>query len=211
MIAINQLTSIAVPLDISNIDTDQIIPKQFLKRIERPGYGEFLFYDWSRIQDGPSAGAPDPSFVLNDPRYAGAKVLIAGKNFGCGSSREHAAWALTDFGFLVVIAPSFADIFFSNAGKNGMVLVRLPESDVELLTHRSTANPQHKITINLEAQTVTDDQGFSAHFDIDPFRKYCLLNGLDDIGLTLRHASALDAYESTHNAEFWLAPRAIAS
>jgi 3-isopropylmalate/(R)-2-methylmalate dehydratase small subunit len=211
MIAINQLTSIAVPLDISNIDTDQIIPKQFLKRIERTGYGEFLFFDWSRIQDGPSAGAPDPSFVLNDPRYAGAKVLIAGKNFGCGSSREHAAWALTDYGFLVVIAPSFADIFFSNAGKNGMVLVRLPESDVELLTHRSTANPAHKITINLEAQTITDDAGFSSTFDIDPFRKYCLLNGLDDIGLTLRHASALDAYESTHNAEFWLTPRPIAS
>ncbi|MGD0798043.1 MAG: 3-isopropylmalate dehydratase small subunit [Acidobacteriaceae bacterium] len=212
MIAINQLTSIAVPLDISNIDTDQIIPKQFLKRIERTGYGEFLFFDWSRIQEGPGVskehvGQPDPSFVLNDTRYAGAKVLIAGKNFGCGSSREHAAWALTDFGFLVVIAPSFADIFFSNAGKNGMVLVRLPESDVELLTHRSAANPQHKITINLEAQTVTDDQGFSAHFDIDPFRKYCLLNGLDDIGLTLRHAPALDAYESTHNAEFWLQPR----
>jgi 3-isopropylmalate/(R)-2-methylmalate dehydratase small subunit len=209
MIAINQLTSIAVPLDISNIDTDQIIPKQFLKRIERTGYGEFLFYDWRRIQEGPQAGQPDPSFVLNDPRYAGAKVLIAGKNFGCGSSREHAAWALTDFGFLVVIAPSFADIFFSNAGKNGMVLVRLPESDVELLTHRSTANPNYKLTIDLEAQTVTDSeaQGFSAHFDIDPFRKYCLLNGLDDIGLTLRHASALDAYESTHNAEFWLQPK----
>jgi 3-isopropylmalate/(R)-2-methylmalate dehydratase small subunit len=206
MIAINQLTSIAVPLDISNIDTDQIIPKQFLKRIERTGYGEFLFYDWSRIQDGPSAGAPTP-LRAQRPRYAGAKVLIAGKNFGCGSSREHAAWALTDFGFLVVIAPSFADIFFSNAGKNGMVLVRLPESDVELLTHRSAANPAHKITINLEAQTVSDDQGFSAHFDIDPFRKYCLLNGLDDIGLTLRHESALDAYESTHNAEFWLTPK----
>jgi len=210
MIAINQLTSIAVPLDISNIDTDQIIPKQFLKRIERTGY--FLFFDWSRIQEGPGVskeqvGQPDPSFVLNDTRYAGAKILIAGKNFGCGSSREHAAWALTDYGFLVVIAPSFADIFFSNAGKNGMVLVRLPESDVELLTHRSAANPQHKITINLEAQTVADDGGFSAHFDIDPFRKYCLLNGLDDIGLTLRHAPALDAYETTHNAEFWLQPR----
>ena len=203
MIAINQLTSIAVPLDISNIDTDQIIPKQFLKRIERTGYGDFLFFDWRRT----ATGEPDPSFVLNDPRYKGAKILIAGKNFGCGSSREHAAWALTDFGFLVVIAPSFADIFFSNAGKNGMVLVRLPESDVELLTHRSTANPQHKITISLVDQTVTDDQGFSAHFDIDPFRKYCLLNGLDDIGLTLRHAPALDAYESTHNAAFWLTPK----
>ena len=207
MIAINTLTSIAAPLDISNIDTDQIIPKQFLKRIERTGYGEFLFFDWKRIQEGPQAGQPDPSFVLNQPQYQGAKILIAGKNFGCGSSREHAAWALTDYGFLAVIAPSFADIFFSNAGKNGMILVRLSEADVELLTHRSVANPAHQITINLEAQTVTDDQGFSATFDIDPFRKYCLLNGLDDIGLTLRHASALDAYESTHNAEFWLTPR----
>jgi len=208
MIAINTLTSIAAPLDISNIDTDQIIPKQFLKRIERTGYGEFLFFDWKRIQEGPDAGKPDPTFVLNKPQYAGAQILIAGKNFGCGSSREHAAWALTDFGFLVVIAPSFADIFFSNAGKNGMVLVRLAEADVELLTHRSATNPQHKITINLEAQTITDDQGFSGTFEIDPFRKYCLLNGLDDIGLTLRHESELDTYESKHNAEFWLAPKA---
>jgi 3-isopropylmalate/(R)-2-methylmalate dehydratase small subunit len=208
MIAINQLTSIAVPLDISNVDTDQIIPKQFLKRIERTGYGEFLFFDWRRVQEGPRAGQPDPSFVLNQPQYKGAKILIAGKNFGCGSSREHAAWALTDHGFLAIIAPSFADIFFSNAGKNGMVLVRLPESDVGLLTARSIANPAHSITINLEAQTITDDEGFSATFDIDPFRKYCLLNGLDDIGLTLRHAAALDAYEAHRAAEFWLNPKA---
>jgi 3-isopropylmalate/(R)-2-methylmalate dehydratase small subunit len=208
---INILTSIAAPLDISNIDTDQIIPKQFLKRIERTGYGEFLFYDWRRIQDGPNTGQENTSFVLNDPRYKGAKILLAGKNFGCGSSREHAAWALSDFGFLAVIAPSFADIFFSNAGKNGMILVRLSEADVDLLTRRSAADPNHKITINLEAQTVTDNQGFSASFDIDPFRKYCLLNGLDDIGLTLRHASELDAYESHHDAEFWLKPRSIAA
>jgi 3-isopropylmalate/(R)-2-methylmalate dehydratase small subunit len=204
---INVLTSTAAPLDISNIDTDQIIPKQFLKRIERTGYGEFLFFDWRRIQEGPNSGQPNESFVLNQPQYANAKILIAGKNFGCGSSREHAAWALTDFGFLAVIAPSFADIFFSNAGKNGMILVRLPEAEVNTLTHRSAANPNHTITINLEAQTVIDDQGFSAHFDIDPFRKYCLLNGLDDIGLTLRHESELDSYESKHDAEFWLAPR----
>jgi 3-isopropylmalate/(R)-2-methylmalate dehydratase small subunit len=207
MIAINTLTSAAVPLPRPNVDTDQIIPKQFLKRIERTGYGDFLFYDWRRLHDGPAAGQPDPAFILNDARYSGAKILIASKNFGCGSSREHAAWALTDYGFLAVIAPSFADIFFSNAGKNGMVLVRLPESDVELLTARSTQNPAHKITISLDAQTVTDELGFSAKFDIDPFRKYCLLNGLDDIGLTLRHAAALDAFESTHNAEFWLTPR----
>ena len=207
MLAINILTSTAAPLDISNIDTDQIIPKQFLKRIERTGYGEFLFFDWRRVQDGPSAGDPDTSFVLNKPEYKGAKILIAGKNFGCGSSREHAAWALTDFGFLAVIAPSFADIFFSNAGKNGMILVRLSEEDVNLLTHRSAARPDHSITINLEEQTVTDDEGFAAKFEIDPFRKYCLLNGLDDIGLTLRHATELDNYEANHDAEFWLAPR----
>ena len=207
MIAINTLTSTAAPLDISNIDTDQIIPKQFLKRIERTGYGEFLFFDWRRIQEGPDTGKPNDSFVLNNPAYAGAKILIAGKNFGCGSSREHAAWALTDFGFLAVIAPSFADIFFSNAGKNGMVLVRLPEADVNLLSARSAANPNHQVTISLEAQTVADDQGFNGTFDIDPFRKYCLLNGLDDIGLTLRHESALDTYEAKHDAEFWLSPK----
>ena len=142
--------------------------------------------------------------MLNKPAYQGARILLAGTNFGCGSSREHAAWALTDYGFLAVIAPSFADIFFSNAGKNGMILVRLPEADVELLTHRSVANPAHQITINLEAQTVSDDQGFSAHFEIDPFRKYCLLNGLDDIGLTLRHAAALDTFEKHHDQAAWL-------
>ena len=207
MIPINTLTSTAVPLPLPNIDTDQIIPKQFLKRIERTGYGDFLFYDWRRIQDGPHAGEPHPDFVLNKHHHKGAKILIAGKNFGCGSSREHAAWALNQYGFLAVIAPTFADIFFSNAGKNGIILVRLSEEDVQILLARSTANPQHKITINLEAQTVTDDEGFSAHFDIDPFRKHCLLNGLDDIGLTLLHADELTRYEAKHNAEFWLAPK----
>ena len=204
---INVLTSHAVPLDRPNVDTDQIIPKQFLKRIERTGYGEFLFFDWKRIQEGEAAGQPDPAFILNDVRYAGAKILIAGKNFGCGSSREHAAWALTDFGFLVVIAPSFADIFFSNAGKNGIILVRLTDAEVETLIQRSTANPQHKLTISLEDQTVTDAEGFHATFEIDPFRKHCLLNGLDDIGLTLLHEKSLDEFESKHNEEFWLAPK----
>ena len=207
MTPINILTSTAVPLPLPNIDTDQIIPKQFLKRIERTGYEDFLFYDWRRIQEGPDAGKPDPSFVLNNPAYKGSQILIAEKNFGCGSSREHAAWALNQYGFLAVIAPTFADIFFSNAGKNGIILVRLSEADVETLLQRSTANPQHKITINLEAQTVTDDQGFSATFEIDPFRKYCLLNGLDDIGLTLRHESALDTFESAHDKEFWSTPK----
>ena len=225
MIAINTLTSKAAPLDISNIDTDQIIPKQFLKRIERTGYGEFLFFDWRRIQESTAAahedevpllkeglkpGDPDPTFALNQPQYAGAKILIAGKNFGCGSSREHAAWALTDFGFLAVIAPSFADIFFSNAGKNGMILVRLSEADVNLLTHHATTDPTYSVTINLEQQTVTDTQGYAGTFDIDPFRKYCLLNGLDDIGLTLRHEQELNTYEAQHDQEFWLTPRAHA-
>jgi 3-isopropylmalate/(R)-2-methylmalate dehydratase small subunit len=192
---------------LPNIDTDQIIPKQFLKRIERTGYGEFLFFDWRRLQDGPDAGRPDPSFVLNNPAYAGSQILIAERNFGCGSSREHAAWALNQYGFLAVIAPTFADIFFSNAGKNGIILVRLSEDDVQTLLARSTANPQHKITINLEAQTVSDPQGFYARFEIDPFRKYCLLNGLDDIGLTLRHSAALDTFESAHDKEFWSTPK----
>jgi len=205
---INILTSKAVPLPLPNIDTDQIIPKQFLKRIERTGYGEFLFYDWRRIQEGPDAGKPNPDFVLNKPQHQNAKILIAERNFGCGSSREHAAWALQQYGFLAVIAPTFADIFFSNAGKNGIILCRLTEEEVQELLARCTKNPEHKLTINLEAQTVTDADGFHAHFDIDPFRKYCLLNGLDDIGLTLRHESELDTYESKHNKDFWSAPKA---
>jgi 3-isopropylmalate/(R)-2-methylmalate dehydratase small subunit len=212
MVPINVLTSTAAPLPLPNIDTDQIIPKQFLKRIERTGYGDFLFFDWRRIQEGPGVraedvGKPDPNFVLNRPEYKGAEILLAEKNFGCGSSREHAAWAINQFGFRAVIAPSFADIFFSNAGKNGIILVRLSDEEVETLIARSTRNPQHRITINLEAQTVTDDEGFHAHFDIDPFRKHCLLNGLDDIGLTLLHADELNRYESRHEQEFWLAPK----
>ena len=208
MEAIKTLTSTAAPLPLPNIDTDQIIPKQFLKRIERTGYGDFLFYDWRRIQDGPASGQPDPAFVLNKPEYAGAKILIAEKNFGCGSSREHAAWAIHQFGFRAVIAPSFADIFFSNAGKNGIILIRLSEADVATLLARSTANPQHQLTINVEDQTVTDADGFSAHFEMDPFRKYCLVNGLDDIGLTLRYESDLDTFEAAHDKEFWSAPKA---
>ena len=202
------ITSLATPLDRVNVDTDQIIPKQFLKRIERSGYGEFLFFDWRRLQEGPNAGDPDPSFVLNDAKYAGAKILIAGKNFGCGSSREHAAWALSDFGFRAVIAPTFADIFFSNAGKNGIVLVRLSEEQVALLLERAAKTPNYELTVSLENQTVTDAQGFHATFEIDPFRKFCLIEGLDDIGFTLRHAAALDAYETKHDHDNWLKPRA---
>ena len=205
---INTLTSTAAPLPLPNIDTDQIIPKQFLKRIERTGYGDFLFYDWRRLQEGPDAGKPDPTFVLNKPEHKGAEILIAERNFGCGSSREHAAWAINQYGFRAVIAPSFADIFFSNAGKNGIILVCLTDAEVETLIQRSTTNPQHKLTISLEDQTVTDTEGFHATFDIDPFRKHCLLNGLDDIGLTLLHKDKLNAYESQHQKEFWLSPKA---
>jgi 3-isopropylmalate/(R)-2-methylmalate dehydratase small subunit len=198
------LTALAVPLDRTNVDTDQIIPKQFLKRIERTGYGEFLFFDWRRT----ASGDPDPSFSLNEPRYSGAQILIAGKNFACGSSREHAAWALSDFGFRVVIAPTFADIFFSNAGKNGIVLARLSEEQVATLLENAKTIPNYRLTVSLEEQTVTDDRGFKATFDVDPFRKFCLIEGLDDIGLTLRHQAALDAYEVQHDNAGWLKAKA---
>ena len=194
------LTSLAAPLDRANVDTDQIIPKQFLKRIERTGYGDFLFFDWRQTPDG----EPVADFVINDPRYQGARILIAGKNFGCGSSREHAAWALSDFGFRAVIAPSFADIFFSNAGKNGIVLVRLSEAEVDSLLQNAQNLPDYRLTVSLEAQTVTDGHGFSAKFEFDSFRKFCLIEGLDDIGLTLRHAAALDKFEKQHDGAGWL-------
>jgi 3-isopropylmalate/(R)-2-methylmalate dehydratase small subunit len=194
------LTAVALPLDRTNVDTDQIIPKQFLKRIERTGYGDFLFYDWRRTP----AGDPNPAFELNNPRYSGAQILIAGKNFACGSSREHAAWALSDYGFRVVIAPTFADIFFSNAGKNGIVLARLAEDEVAQLISNAKTIPNYQLTVSLEAQTVTDNQGFKATFEVDPFRKFCLIEGLDDIGLTLRHAAALDAFEKHHDQATWL-------
>src|ERR1700726_4494979 len=174
MIAINTLTSIAAPLDISNIDTDQIIPKQFLKRIERTGYGEFLFFDWRRIQEGPDAGAPHPDFVLNHPHYKDAEILVAGKNFGCGSSREHAAWALSDYGFRCVIASSFADIFHSNAGKNGILLITLPEEQVNTLLRKAEASNAYTLTVSLEDETITDGEGFETTFHIDPFRRECL-------------------------------------
>ncbi len=194
------LTALAAPLDRANVDTDQIIPKQFLKRIERTGYGDFLFFDWRRT----ALGEPDPNFVLNDKRYQGAKILIAGRNFACGSSREHAAWALSDYGFRAVIAPTFADIFFSNAGKNGIVLVRLSEQEVATLLKNAQEIANYQLTVSLEAQTVTDGRGFTAKFEIDPFRKFCLLEGLDDIGLTLRHAAALDEFETAHESAGWL-------
>ena len=194
------LTSLAMPLDRANVDTDQIIPKQFLKRIERTGYGDFLFFDWRQTP----AGEPVADFVLNDPKYKGAQILVAGKNFGCGSSREHAAWALSDYGFRAVIAPTFADIFYSNAGKNGIVLVKLSEEQVDQLLKNASTIPGYKLTVSLEAQTVTDSSGFNASFEFDAFRKFCLLEGLDDIGLTLRHAAELDKFEKQHDEAGWL-------
>ncbi|MGA7884942.1 MAG: 3-isopropylmalate dehydratase small subunit [Acidobacteriaceae bacterium] len=190
------LTSKVMPLDRVNVDTDQIIPKQFLKRIERTGYGEFLFYDWRQ----------DPAFELNNPRYADAKILVARRNFGCGSSREHAAWALENYGFRCVIAPSFADIFHSNAGKNGILLVTLPEEQVQTLLDRAAKIDGYQLTVSLEENTIRDNQGFATKFSIDPFRRDCLLEGLDDIGLTLRHAAELDQFEKQHDSAFWVTP-----
>src|SRR5712692_1371459 len=178
-------------LDRDNVDTDQIIPKQFLKRIERTGFGEFLFYDWRR-----SAG--EQSFVLDDPRYKGSSILVAGKNFGCGSSREHAVWALTDFGFRGVIAPSFADIFASNSVKNGFLPVTLREAEVAEISRRTQEKDDYQLTIDLEQREVHDEYGFSATFQIDDFTRQCLLEGLDDIGLTLQHESELSGYERSH-------------
>src|SRR3712207_5692703 len=185
-------TGVAAAMDRVNVDTDQIIPKQFLKRIERTGFGEFLFYDWRYRADG----TPDPSFVLNEPRYGGATILIAGRNFGCGSSREHAPWALLDYGFRAVIAPSFADIFANNCTKNGIVPVVLSEEDVTRLAKRAVEAPGYRVTVDLAAREVRDEHGFIAAFDFDDFRRYCLMEGLDDIGLTLRHEPEITAYEA---------------
>lgn len=179
------------PLDRVNVDTDQIIPKQFLKRIEKTGFGQFLFYDWRFVGDGNK----NPDFVLNDPRYEGATVLVAGKNFGCGSSREHAVWALDDYGFRAVISSSFADIFANNSTKNGFLPVRLTEDEVAELMRRAQHIDNYEVTVDLEKCEVRDDQGFSARFPVDEFVRHCLLNGLDDIGLTLQHEEQIAAYE----------------
>jgi 3-isopropylmalate/(R)-2-methylmalate dehydratase small subunit len=187
---------LAAPLDRANIDTDQIIPKQFLKRVERTGFGQFLFYDWRFSPDG----TPDASFVLNEPRYAGASVLIAGKNFGCGSSREHAPWALADYGFRAVIAPSFADIFAGNCAKNGIVTVTLPEDATAQLLKRAMEQQRYKMTVDLERCEVRDSSGFCAPFTVDVFRRECLLNGWDDISLTLRHEAEIREYEERRRA-----------
>jgi 3-isopropylmalate/(R)-2-methylmalate dehydratase small subunit len=189
-----QHTGIVVPLDRVNVDTDQIIPKQFLKRIERTGFGQFLFNDWRFTPDG----QPNPEFILNAPRYKSASILLAAKNFGCGSSREHAPWALGDYGFRAVIAPSFADIFSNNCGKNGLLTVVLTESEVNKLMKRAKETEGYQLTIDLELKQVYDEKGFSAAFEIDEFRRRCLLDGLDDIGLTLRHEAQITAYEARH-------------
>ena len=179
------------PLDRVNVDTDQIIPKQFLKRIERTGFGQFLFYDWRFAADGKKSAG----FVLDEPRYEGASILVAGKNFGCGSSREHAVWALTDFGFRAVISSSFADIFANNSAKNGFLAVRLSEDETAQLMRRAREAGDYQLTIDLEQCEVRDDQDFQAKFPIDEFVRHCLLNGLDDIGLTLQHEAEIAAYE----------------
>jgi 3-isopropylmalate/(R)-2-methylmalate dehydratase small subunit len=188
-----KLTGVAAPIDRVNIDTDQIIPAIYLKRIERTGYGEFLFSSWRFKEDG----SPNPDFVLNQPDYQNVKILVAGRNFGCGSSREHAPWALGDYGIRCVIAPSFADIFYNNCFQNGLLPVALPEEDVRRLMDRLKSNPGTRLTVDLEAQRIWDEgEEVVVSFHIDPFRRDCLLNGLDDIGLTLRHEDKIAAYEA---------------
>lgn len=184
-------TGAAVPLLRANIDTDQIIPKQFLKRIERTGYGEFLFYDWSHAADG----SLNRDFILNDGRYESASILIAGPNFGCGSSREHAPWSLLDRGFRVVAAPSFAGIFYNNSLKNGLLPVVLDPAAIESMAAMAVADADGEFTVDLETKRVTGAEGFSEGFEIDEFSRHCLLNGLDDISLTLQHEPQITAYE----------------
>ena len=190
-----KLTGLAAPLDRANVDTDQIIPKQFLKRIERTGFGEFAFFDWRYLEDG----VPNPDFVLNHERYAGATILVAGRNFGSGSSREHAPWALGEYGFRAVIAPSFGDIFRNNCMQNGMLPVVLNENEVDTLMAKAHRQDGYRITIDLDEQSVTDDSGFAAEFEIDEYRKDSLLKGLDDIGRTLELEDEITAYEASRS------------
>jgi 3-isopropylmalate/(R)-2-methylmalate dehydratase small subunit len=183
-----------VAMDRANVDTDQIIPKQFLKRIERTGFGEFLFWDWARKEDG----SLNPDFELNKPEAQGASVLLVRRNFGCGSSREHAPWALEDWGFRVLIAPSFADIFYNNCFKNGMLPIVLAEAQLDELFQRAADKSGYELTADLENCTLRDAQGLTLKFDVEPFRRHCLLHGLDDIGLTLEHEAKIAAYEQAH-------------
>jgi 3-isopropylmalate/(R)-2-methylmalate dehydratase small subunit len=202
-----QMTGLVVPLDRANVDTDQIIPKQFLRSIRRTGFGPNLFDAWRYLDEGqpdkPNSGRPlNPDFVLNQPRYKGASILLARKNFGCGSSREHAPWALAEYGIRAIIAPSYADIFFNNCYKNGLLPVVLTELEVDRLFHEVAAFPGFRLAIDLEKQTVaTVDGGKVLRFEVEPFRKYCLINGLDDIGLTLQHADKIRSFEERRRAE----------
>jgi 3-isopropylmalate/(R)-2-methylmalate dehydratase small subunit len=186
-------TGLAVPLYQANIDTDQIVPKKFLLRVERAGFGEALFYDWRFNPDG----SPKEDFVLNDPKFQGGSILLAGKNFGCGSSREHAPWALEDYGFRVIIAAAFADIFYNNCFKIGLLPIILPNEQVGNLVKKAETIAGYQLMVDLENQRVADNHGFEAGFAVDEFRKYCLINGLDDIGLTLQQADKISAYEKT--------------
>ena len=186
-----KLKGIVTLLDLPNVDTDQIIPKQFLKRIERTGFGQFLFYDW-RFSDGIQL---NPDFEMNHDRYRGAKILVTRANFGCGSSREHAPWALEDYGFRSIIAPSFADIFYNNCFKNGMLPIQLREEQVEQIFQRVRRTPGYELAIDLTDQTIKSDDGFQLQFEIDGFRRHCLLNGLDDIGLTMQYEGKIREFE----------------
>lgn len=203
MKAFTQHTGLVAPLDRANVDTDQIIPKQFLKSIKRSGFGPNLFDEWRYLDVGQpgrdNTQRPlNPEFVLNFPRYAGASVLLARENFGCGSSREHAPWALDEYGFRTVIAPSFADIFFNNSFKNGLLPIVLAEDEVDALFRQCEAAPGYRLTVDLQAQAVTRPDGVQYRFEIDAFRKHCLLHGLDDIGLTLRDEAAIRTFETAH-------------
>ncbi|MBZ5670373.1 MAG: 3-isopropylmalate dehydratase small subunit [Acidobacteriia bacterium] len=189
-------TGLVAPLDRVNVDTDQMVPKQFLKWITREGYGRVLFYDWRYLDDGKT---PNPEFVLNAPRYRGASVLVARANFGCGSSREHAPWAILDYGFRPILAPSYADIFYNNCFKNGILPVTLPDAQIDDILRRVYANEGYRLTVDLETQTVSDDGGLKINFTVDPFRRECLLKGWDDIGLTLHLADRIAAFEKSHH------------
>lgn len=191
MEAVGTIRGTMAPLPRANVDTDQIIPKQFLKRIERTGYGDFLFHDWRTREDG----TPDPDFVLNREPWTDARILVAGRNFGCGSSREHAAWALADFGFGAVVAPSFADIFRTNCFQTGIVPVRLEGDAVSALLVRAAERPGYRLRVDVETGRVEGEDGFEADFPLDPFRRRCLLEGLDEIALTLEHEDEIEAYE----------------
>ena len=186
-----KLTSIVAPLDRANVDTDQIIPKQFLKRIERTGFGEFAFFDWRYLEDG----VLNPDFILNEHRYRGANILVGGRNFGSGSSREHAPWALMEMGYKAIISTSFADIFRNNCMQNGLLPVVLEETEVDTIMARALRGAGYKVTVDLASQTVTDHLGLKTNFDIDPFRKLSLMAGLDDVGVSLEFTKAIDSYE----------------